>query len=53
MINQTKETRVNTEIQSISGAVIAQTVIRYAAFAFIAWLTLSFVDGWVMAWLAK
>ena len=50
-MQQIKETRVNTEIQSISGAVIVQTVIRYAAYIFIAWLALSFIDGWVMAWL--
>lgn len=48
-----EETRVNTEIQSISGAVIAQTVIRYAAYIFIAWLALSFADGWVTLWLKQ
>ena len=51
--NIEEATSVNTEIQSISGAVIAQTIIRYAAYIFIAWLALSFVDGWVMAWLQR
>jgi hypothetical protein len=51
--NIEEATRVNTEIQSISGAVIAQTIIRSAAYIFIAWLALSFFDGWVMAWLQR
>lgn len=51
--NIKEQTRVNTEIKSISGAVIAQTIIRYAAFIFIAWLTLSFVDSWVTLWISR
>jgi hypothetical protein len=47
--NIEEATRVNTEIQSISGAVIAQTIIRYAAYIFIAWLALSFLT--VGSWL--
>lgn len=46
-----KETRMNTEIQTIGGAIIAQTVIRYVAYLAIAYLALSFADGWVMAWI--
>ena len=51
--NIEETTRMNTEIQSISGAVIAQTIIRYAAYIFIACLVLSFVDRLVMAWLQR
>lgn len=50
-MSKREETRVNTEIHSISGAVIVQTVIRYAAYIAIAWLVLSFADGWITAWL--
>ena len=50
---ETKETRMNTEIQTIGGAIIAQTVIRYAAYIALAWLALSYADGWVMAWVSK
>jgi hypothetical protein len=46
-----EETRMNTEIQTIGAAVIGQTVIRYGAYIAIAWLVLTFADGWVMAWI--
>lgn len=40
-------------LRHLRGAVIAQTIIRYAAYIFIAWLVLTSADGWVMAWIAK
>jgi hypothetical protein len=46
-----EETRMNTEIHTVGMAMIAQTVIRYAAYIAIAWLALSFADGWVQAWI--
>lgn len=42
---------MSTEIQTIGGAILIQNVIKYGAYIAIAWITLSFVDGWVMAWL--
>jgi hypothetical protein len=52
MHNITESTRMNTEIQTIGGAMLIQTLIRYAAYIAIAWLALSFIDAWVMAYLA-
>jgi len=40
---------MNTEIQTVGAAIIVQTAIRYAAYFAIAWLVLSFADGWIMA----
>lgn len=48
-----KETRMNTEMQTIGGAILIQTAIRYAAYIAIAWLALGFIDGWVMAYLSQ
>ena len=42
-------TRMNTEIQTIGGAILFQTAIRCAANVAIAWIVLSFADGWIMA----
>ena len=47
-----KDTRMNTEIQTIGGAIIAQTVIRYAAYLAMLWMVLTFADGWVAAWIS-
>ena len=44
-----QETRMNTEISTIGNAVLIQSLIRYAAYVLIAWLILSFADGWIMA----
>lgn len=43
---------MSTEIQTIGGAILIQSVVKYAAYIAIAWLTLSYADGWVMAWLS-
>lgn len=43
---------MSTEIQTIGGAILIQTVVKYAAYITIAWLALSYADGWVMAWLS-
>jgi len=44
---------MNTEIQTVGLALIAQTAIRYVAILALAWLALSFIDGWVMAYLGQ
>lgn len=49
----TESTSMNTEIQTVGAAIIAQTVIRYATIFALAWLALSFIDGWVIAYLAQ
>jgi hypothetical protein len=49
----TETTSMNTEIQTVGLAIIVQTVVRYAALFALAWLALSFVDGWVMSYLAQ
>jgi hypothetical protein len=51
-MNRSETTNMSTEIQTIGGAILIQNAIKYAAYIAIAWLTLSFVDGWVMAWLS-
>lgn len=50
---KTESTSMNTEIQTVGMALIAQTAVRYAAIFALAWLALSFIDGWVMAYLAQ
>lgn len=50
-MNRSENTSMNTQIQTIGVAILMQNVIKYAAYIATAWLTLSFVDGWVMAWL--
>ena len=50
-MTRTETKNMSTEIQTIGGAILAQTAIRYAAYIFIAWLGFSYADGWVMAWL--
>jgi hypothetical protein len=42
---------MNTQITTIGAAVLLQNIVRYAAYVAIAWLALSFADGWVMAWI--
>lgn len=49
----TESTRMNTEIQTVGLAMIAQTAIRYVAVLALVWLALAFIDGWVMAYLAQ
>ena len=51
-MTRSESTSMNTEMQTIGGAILMQNVIKYASYIAIAWLTLSFVDGWVMAWLS-
>ena len=47
-----EESRMNREIQTVGTAIVVQTIIRYVAYLGLAWLALSYVDGWVMAWVA-
>lgn len=51
-MNRSETTNMSTEIQTVGTAIIFQSVIRYAAFIAIAWLALSYVDGWVTTYLA-
>lgn len=44
---------MNREIQTVGTAIIVQTVIRYAAYVAIAWLTLAYANSWVMAWIGS
>ena len=39
------------ETNTIGLAVIAQTIIRYAAYLALAYMALTFVVGWVTAWI--
>ncbi|RWX78288.1 hypothetical protein EPK99_06565 [Neorhizobium lilium] len=46
-----ERTSVETNINTIGWAILVQSLIRYGAFIAIAWLTLTFANGWVMAYL--
>ncbi len=46
-----ESTSMSTEVKTIGTAILVQSAIRYAAYVAIMWITLSFVDGWVMAWI--
>lgn len=50
-LTKSESTSMNTEIQTVGNAILIQTLIRYAAYIVIAWLPLSFADGWVTAYL--
>jgi len=43
---------MSTEIQTVGTAIIFQSIIRYAAFIAIAWMALSYLDGWITAYLS-
>lgn len=44
---------MNTQITTIGAAMLLQHAIRYGAFIAMTWLVLTFVDGWIMTWIAQ
>ena len=51
--SKSESTNMNTNINTVGLAILAQSAIRYGAFFAIAWLALTFADGWVTAYIAK
>lgn len=43
---------MTTNLTTVGTAVLIQNAIRLAAYVVMLWLTLSFVDRWIMAWIA-
>lgn len=43
---------VETNINTIGGAILVQTLIRYAAYVAITWISLTFMNDWVLTYIA-
>lgn len=50
--HKSESTSVDKEIKTIGFAILMQTMIRYGAFVAIAYLVLTFMNVWVMAYLS-
>lgn len=44
---------MTTNIETIGWAILLQSLIRYGAYIAIAWIFLTFADGWVTAFIAQ
>ena len=51
--SKSETTNMTTNINTVGWAILFQSLIRYGAFIAMAWLALTFADGWVMAFIAR
>lgn len=48
-MNRSESNSMSKNVTTVGAAILVQAIIRYGAFVAMLWLTLSFVDVWVMA----